>query len=174
MEGYLNLQNESHISLILWNFFTVTISQRRLPKGWVWHDYYEENTGTSDPEDKPMRRTTEQWGAWYDGQGNEIQGSLRFRIKDWDCAPPGSDGEGSFLSIEGSMLTEEEEEALRKELSEEARQRREMSNAPRGRTPLPSALRRSSTPAQGIPNGSSPAQTQAPTKGRGAKKSTTS
>jgi DNA-directed RNA polymerase I subunit RPA43 len=158
LEGYLNLQNESHITLILWNFFTVTISQKRLPKGWVWHDYYGEDAGTSDLEDKPMRRTDEQWGAWHNGQGNEIQGFLRFRIKNWDCAPPGSSGEGSFLSIEGTMLTDEEEEELRRELVEEARQRRELSATSKRRTPLPSALRKITTPAQEKVNGASSEQ----------------
>jgi DNA-directed RNA polymerase I subunit RPA43 len=174
MEGYLNLQNESHITLILWNFFTVTISQERLPKGWVWQDHYEE--GTSSPniesEDKPMRRENEQWGAWYDATGNEIQGSLRFRVKDWDCAPAGSNGEGSFLSIEGSMLTDEEEEDLRRVQQEDARQRREALAAPRAKTPLPSALRRS-TPANGRAHGSSPVQST-PTTGKKTRKSTKS
>ncbi|KIW08994.1 uncharacterized protein PV09_00892 [Verruconis gallopava] len=147
LEGYLNLQNESHITLILWNFFTVTIDYKHLPKSWVWQEYYEENgkliadREVAEGGDKPMRRSDEQWGAWYDGQGNAISGLLRFRIRDWDCAPPGANGEGSFLSLSGSMLTIDEERQLEACMKEENRLRREASAGPRARTPLASAMK---------------------------------
>lgn len=147
MEGFLSLQNESHITLILWNFFTVTISHKRVPRSWKWHDFeydsYGEPTGQG-----AMHRDTEQWGSWYDANGTPIEGFLRFRIRDWDCLPAGVDGDGSFLSIEGSMLTDEEEEDLERR-KEAAKQKRKQaweaakplqgvlkgSGKPRGRPP---------------------------------------
>jgi DNA-directed RNA polymerase I subunit RPA43 len=122
MEGYISLQNESHISLILWNYFTVTISQKRLPTGWTWHDSYTEGA-YNDSSDAQYQGGDDSWGAWHDAQGNEVSGFLRFKIKDWDCSPPGTDGEGSFLSVYGSMLTAEEEKAYEKtkEAEREAR-----------------------------------------------------
>jgi DNA-directed RNA polymerase I subunit RPA43 len=154
MEGYLSLQNESHITLILWNFFTVTISHKRVPRSWRWRDYYDEdgNPTASAPSsingdvEAATHRKSEQYGSWHDANDRPIEGFLRFRIKDWDCSPAGIDGDGSFLSVEGSMLTDEEEQEL-KVRNEREKERKKLARRARLGTPLQSALKGGSAAA---------------------------
>jgi DNA-directed RNA polymerase I subunit RPA43 len=132
MEGHLTLQTDSSITLILWNFFTVSVSEDKLPKSWAWRENNQDEAYHENGEYNP--------GSWVDIHGNPVEGFLRFRIKDWDCAPAGDKGEGSFLSIDATMLTDEEEEQRQKEKEEEMRRKRDVA-ARRNAVPLPSALR---------------------------------
>lgn len=47
-------------------------------------------------------------GYFVDTQGQRVEGTLRFRVKDYESAPS-TDRERGFLSIEGSLLTDAED-----------------------------------------------------------------
>lgn len=125
LEANVNLQNESHIGLILWNVFSVTIEKKRLPSGWSWIETIDGDTemtdGNSDPDDQPMKRQSEVWGHWKNEKGEIVDGILSFTVKDFDVTLPNRDGEQSSLMVEGTLLNAEEEKRLEKEEEENVR-----------------------------------------------------
>jgi DNA-directed RNA polymerase I subunit RPA43 len=155
LEANVNLQNESHIGLILWNVFSVTVEKKRLPSTWKWIETTDGDTADvsadADPEDQPMKRQSEVWGTWKNEKGDTVKGLLRFRVRDFDVTLPNKDGEQSILSIEGTLVSEEEEKRLDKEEEEEAAARekeRISSGGSRGSS-------RAGTPRAGTPRLSS-------------------
>lgn len=135
MEANVNLQNESHIGLILWNVFSVTIEKKRLPSGWKWTETTDENTemtnGDVDDDDFPLKRQSEVWGHWKNEKDEIVEGILRFAVKDFDVTLPNKDGEQSALMVEGTLLNEEQEKTLEKEEEETAAKEKERSNGSR-------------------------------------------
>ena len=124
IEGYVNLQNESNLGLVCWNFFNASIGRKRLPKGWKWvagglkpttrrklkkaaedketdsEDVINEKEAEDTPEDTQ--------GYFRDENGKKVEGVVRFRVKDFETSRS-MDRDTSFLSLEGTMLNEEEE-----------------------------------------------------------------
>ncbi|RDI81109.1 hypothetical protein Vi05172_g8945 [Venturia inaequalis] len=119
MEANVNLQNESHIGLILWNVFSVTVEKKRLPSGWKWIETTDGDTemanGDADDDEQPMKRPSEVWGHWKNEKDEIVEGMLRFTVKDFDVTLPNKDGEQSSLMVEGTLLNEEQEKILEKE-----------------------------------------------------------
>lgn len=72
--GHVNLQAESVLGLICYNYFNAAIEKSRLPEDWSW-----------DGE------------KWLMGSGMEVSGSLSFQVVDFEAS--GQDG----ISIMGSM-----------------------------------------------------------------------
>ncbi|KAI1394434.1 uncharacterized protein F4822DRAFT_388166 [Hypoxylon trugodes] len=146
MEGTVNLQGEGHIGVICWNMFNASIEAKRLPQGWRWVDLLSKDNDkfkskgkkndrektaeeaklpTPDPFDEAENDTTQihTTGYWVDGSGTRIRGGakLYFRIKHYEV---GVSGDYGYLSIEGTMLNEEEEKAKYAEEMEALRRRR--------------------------------------------------
>ncbi|KAL3426877.1 DNA-dependent RNA polymerase i subunit a43 [Phlyctema vagabunda] len=73
LEGYVNLQNEGHLSIVCWNLFNASIERRRLPADWKWVRVDEEAPaeGAKVGEDGI--------GYYVDGKGKRIEGSIKFR-----------------------------------------------------------------------------------------------
>jgi DNA-directed RNA polymerase I subunit RPA43 len=102
LPGLITIQNESSISLVLYNLFSVSIPRKYLPKDWVW----DERAGV-----RRDAQGNEWWGGWRDGSGKKVGGVLRFRVRDFDVeVPSGDGGGGGFMSLEGSLLSKEEDE----------------------------------------------------------------
>jgi DNA-directed RNA polymerase I subunit RPA43 len=102
LEGYVNLQNQGHLGLVCWNLFNASIEAKRLPPDWRWKDAHElQNEGGEG-----QRETYAEEGAGYfvDGEGNKVEGMVKFRVKEIESS---HDRERGFLSIEGTMLSEE-------------------------------------------------------------------
>lgn len=143
LEANVNLQNESHIGLILWNVFSVTIEKKRLPSSWSWIETTDGDTemANGDAEDQPMQRQSEVWGHWKNENGEIVEGILRFTVKDFDVTLPNRDGEQSSLMLEGTLLNEEQEKRLEKEEEEaSAREKQRVGgsrNSSRAGTPAP-------------------------------------
>jgi DNA-directed RNA polymerase I subunit RPA43 len=116
LAAHVNLQNESHVSLILWNMFNVSIEKKNLPKAWKWVENVANGNATAgaQQEDTPMKGVDETWGSWVNEKGIPVEGTLRFRIVDFDVAVPSAGTESGFMSVEGTLLTEEEEGELKK------------------------------------------------------------
>lgn len=104
LEGYVNLQNEGHLGVVCWNLFNASIERKRLPEDWKWHGIEDEE----GQEAEGMGETYAEHGIgyWADGEGNKIEGNVKFRVREIESS---HDKERGFLSIEGTMLDEEAE-----------------------------------------------------------------
>jgi DNA-directed RNA polymerase I subunit RPA43 len=107
LEGYINLQNQGHLGIVCWNLFNASIESKRLPSEWKWKD-------VSDMKNKENAEQGETYaeegpGFWVDGEGNKVEGMVKFRVREIESS---HDRERGFLSIEGTMLSEEDEEEL--------------------------------------------------------------
>lgn len=128
LEGWVNLQSEGHVGLVCWNLFNASIERKRLPKEWRWVigatrkkstaklKSSQEDLQSEDEEDAILEvpaaeDAQEDEGHFEDAQGNKIEGSIRFQVTDLD-ASMSTDREKGFLSIEGTLLSIEEEEKL--------------------------------------------------------------
>ena len=134
IEGWINLQNEGNIGLVCWNFFNATIAKNRLPRDWKWvsgglnvRSSKKKLKGSerSDRSDVPHGESNSQLnglseveGYFGDGKGTRIQGLLQFTVKDVDTSRS-TGGDNNFLSIEGTLLDEDEERNRRVEGGEE-------------------------------------------------------
>ncbi|KUJ18029.1 uncharacterized protein LY89DRAFT_643881 [Mollisia scopiformis] len=106
LEGYVNLQNEGHLGVVCWNLFNASVARERMPADWVWKDVSEmqnkEGGGNEGYAEDGQ-------GCWVDGNGEKVEGVVRFRVKEIESS---HDRERGFLSIEGTMLGVEEEREL--------------------------------------------------------------
>ena len=107
LNGYINLQNEGHLGLVCWNLFNASIERKRLPPDWKWIGVAERESGgvkghgETDVEVGP--------GYYVDGKGERIDGIVKFRVKEIESS---HDRERGFLSIEGTMLADDDENQL--------------------------------------------------------------
>lgn len=130
LEGLVNIQSEGHIGVVCWGKFNASIESGRLPQDWQWVDRQtskedeDEDTGaeTASPdetEEGPAETSSAEvhtTGYWVDGEGAKIAADapIRFRITNYEV---GSSGDYGYLSIEGTMLPEgEEEKKVEKEM----------------------------------------------------------
>lgn len=141
-EACINVQSEGFLGAVALNLFTVGIEGRRLPKDWQWEMPGDEggNTGgtisaaTTDNENSDTEKMeksshtlglighdqdtasleddgTGAMGFFKTGSGRRVRGTIRFRIRDVDVIP-GSERDKGFISIEGTMLSPEEDKKL--------------------------------------------------------------
>ncbi|TKA76739.1 hypothetical protein B0A49_02709 [Cryomyces minteri] len=117
IRGYVNLQTESHLALVCWNLFTASIDRKRLPKEWKWVGQDAVSNGTDS-----MVNGSHQGGegCFVDSEGQKVDGLIDFRIQDFE-ASPATERDKGFMSIEGTLLGQEEEAQANDE--ERARQR---------------------------------------------------
>ena len=111
VEGYINVQNESHLGLVCWNMFNVRIDRQRLPQGWRWKTTSEKYKGKDNANHRDQVSHQEVEGSYVDSDGNAVEGALTFRVVDFETVPSSGKGQG-FLGIEGTMLSDEEEQQL--------------------------------------------------------------
>ena len=129
MEGWINLQNEGIIGLVCWNYFNASIERRRLPKDWKWvpagghrlriqklkKPLDAANGSQAQEERNPqVNGIGNADGHFVDGNGDKVEGLFRFRVKDTETSRS-ADREQGFLSIEGTTLSDSEEEELREQ-----------------------------------------------------------
>jgi DNA-directed RNA polymerase I subunit RPA43 len=107
LEGYINLQNQGHLGIVCWNLFNASIESKRLPSEWKWKDVSDmKNRGNAEQGETYAEEGP---GFWVDGEGNKVEGMVEFRVREIESS---HDRERGFLSIEGTMLSEEDEEEL--------------------------------------------------------------
>lgn len=107
LEGYINLQSDGHLGVVCWNLFNASIERSRLPKSWKWVD---ESEVSAEDEDAVFNN-------YVDGEGKKVEGKVKFKIVDMECSHDRTRG---FLSIAGTMLSDEEENVLLHEEAERA------------------------------------------------------
>lgn len=108
LEGYVNLQNDGHLGLVCWNLFNASIERARLPASWRWVAMSDAAYGGAGDDDD-VDYASEGIGHYVDGDGKKVDGTIRFRVKDIESS---FDRERGFLSIEGTMLGDDEEATL--------------------------------------------------------------
>lgn len=104
----MNLQNEGHLGVVCWNLFNASIERKRLPRDWVWRDVSElENRDGEEGRNEGYAEDGQ--GCWVDGRGKKVEGMIKFRVKEIESS---HDRERGFLSIEGTMLDDDDEQEL--------------------------------------------------------------
>ncbi len=115
IEGWVNLQNEGHLGLVCYNLFNASIERRRLPESWRWVDagkgLASHGQGGKGMSDYHADTTNASEGYFVDETGSRVAGKIKFRVKDVETSPS-TDREKGFVSIEGTMLSEQEEKDL--------------------------------------------------------------
>lgn len=129
IEGWINLQNEGNIGLVCWNFFTASIERKRLPPDWNWVTggvdvrrskkkklKGSERSNETDLDQKvaapQVNGLVDAQGHFVDGYGRRVEGLIRFTIKDVETSRA-SGGDSGFLSMEGTLLQQSEEQEVR-------------------------------------------------------------
>ncbi|KAK5698504.1 hypothetical protein LTR17_023596 [Elasticomyces elasticus] len=111
LEGYVNLQNESLLGLVCYNYFNAAIERQRLPKDWRWQE---------DGSQSSVRSTKQGNGCWVDSSGEKVDGKVVFRVKDFEATAGGEGGAGS-MNILGTLLSNTHD----RKVDDEERQRSE-------------------------------------------------
>lgn len=75
LEGDVNLQSESVLGLMCYNYFNAAIDREKLPADWTW-----------DGE------------SWVNGAGKQVDGRITFEVEDFEAS--GQDG----ITIMGSTI----------------------------------------------------------------------
>lgn len=129
IEGWINIQNQGNLGLLCWNFFNVHIERKRLPKDWTWVSCTSQSRllkgqkpngssyGVESQREWEQHRTNgvgDGEGYFQDGNGKRVEGLIRFWVKDVESSC-GLDRENNFVSIKGTMLSAEDEQALEKQ-----------------------------------------------------------
>lgn len=113
LEGYINVQNESVLGLVCYNYFNAGVERQRLPKDWSWVG------GERQGRKKEGEEAAE--GYYIDGEGKKVEGRVLFRVVDFQANGASEVGGGS-IDIVGSLLSKEEdaniEEQSRRETAE--------------------------------------------------------
>ena len=108
LEGYVNLQNESLLGLVCYNYFNAGIEWNRLPSSWRW---VSDEEGALAGNGKGKKAAQEGEGHWVDGSGKKVDGKLIFRVRDFEATPGSELGAGS-INIYGTLISEADEKAL--------------------------------------------------------------
>ncbi|KAF2965618.1 hypothetical protein GQX73_g7957 [Xylaria multiplex] len=146
LEGLVNIQSGGHIGVVCWGKFNASIESERLPHDWRWVDQHaSKQNGEAGPEATSSSLSEQSdaeadhtevhaTGYWVDGQGSKVTAEtpICFRIKNYEV---GSSGDYGYLSIEGTMLAEQEEQ-------EKARKERDAQKRKLGRGIVPRRDRR--------------------------------
>lgn len=122
IEGYINVQNESHIGLVCYNMFNASIDRRRLPSDWQWVGDKVNKSGPRTNGTSSFQRQDEGEGYFVDNNGNPVDGLLKFCIRDFDNTPAMGKDKG-IMSIEGTLLDEAEDRIVDEEVRENRRSR---------------------------------------------------
>ncbi|MBE7182017.1 MAG: hypothetical protein INR71_12580 [Terriglobus roseus] len=120
-DAVVNLQSEGRLGLVVWNLFSASVPRARLPADWAWREGPGDGAGGGAADDG---EAGEQHGHFVDGEGKRVPRQVSFRIVDFEAAPA-AEGDRGFVSIEGSLLSEEEDAALDKEGGGEGAKERE-------------------------------------------------
>ncbi|KAF8474220.1 hypothetical protein BDZ91DRAFT_675601, partial [Kalaharituber pfeilii] len=95
LEGWVNLQSESHVGLLVLNTFNASVRRERIPAGWKWCAKRVGWKGAKrrlDEEDEE-----EDTGGWMDSRGNYVDGLVKLRVESFKAS-------GHIIAIEGSLL----------------------------------------------------------------------
>ncbi|RKF57169.1 DNA-directed RNA polymerase I subunit RPA43 [Erysiphe neolycopersici] len=103
LEGVISLQNDGFLGVVCWNLFNASIERSKLPRDWKWREAGDVNQ--FEDLDHMILHGEDNTGFYVDGQGKKIDGTIRFIVVEIES---NQNSERGFLSIVGTMLSEEE------------------------------------------------------------------
>ncbi|KAF2758721.1 hypothetical protein EJ05DRAFT_500240 [Pseudovirgaria hyperparasitica] len=127
LTGAVNLHSQSHLSLLCFNLFNVSIPAARLPREWTWVGGDDGRTPEPEPElqthtpppsaqgdgKNAARKMAAGDGFWVDADGKRVDGMITFTVRDFEAAAgSGTDREKSYIGLKGTMLSPEDDEAV--------------------------------------------------------------
>ncbi|GAM90756.1 hypothetical protein ANO11243_088010 [Dothideomycetidae sp. 11243] len=115
VSGTVRVQNPSWLGLVCWNYFNAGIPRRRLPPSWTW---VEADAEAQPQDDEAEDAQAGADGYWADENGQKVQGSITFRLRDFESAPT-TERDRGFVSLEGTMLDEAEDKKADAEMREQ-------------------------------------------------------
>lgn len=106
LEGNIFIQSASHIGVLIHDSFNASIKKNNIPYDWTFiQDEQQEdvNEDSRDDNDTPKSKNqrTGSLGYWVDSYGNQIDGKLKFTVKNIYTT-------GRVVSVEGTLLESEE------------------------------------------------------------------
>lgn len=106
LEGNIFIQSASHIGLLIHDSFNASIKKNNIPYDWTFiQDEQQEDVNEDSRDDndssKPKNRKTGSLGHWVDSYGNQIDGKLKFTVRNIYTT-------GRVVSVEGTLLESEE------------------------------------------------------------------
>ncbi|KAF2839448.1 hypothetical protein M501DRAFT_1004083 [Patellaria atrata CBS 101060] len=141
VEGYVNLSNESHLGLIVYNLFGASIERAHLPSNWVFHPPAGSTATTTEGTGQDSASSSSSEGYFTDAMGTKIDGLIRFRVRDFETTSEGKDGEPGLITFEGTLLGEEEEREVEIREAESLKTRKERKERRKGTPVMSGALR---------------------------------
>jgi DNA-directed RNA polymerase I subunit RPA43 len=117
IEGWIVLQNESHLGLVCWNLVNASIPKSLLPKDWTWKGPVNKSRSKAklkaDGKTKKNENSQavaeeqamEEQGYYVDDLGLKVEGILKFTVSNVD-ASYGPDRERNYMSIDGTLIEE--------------------------------------------------------------------
>lgn len=114
LDATINLQNESHLGLVCWNLFNVSISKNRLPKDWKWREpgskRWRPNGAVNGTSEHDVDQS--ELGHFEDGSNEKIPETLSLKLRDWNIVYSSSDSDRGILVMEGSLLSDKEDREM--------------------------------------------------------------
>ncbi|CCH58249.1 hypothetical protein TBLA_0A04550 [Henningerozyma blattae CBS 6284] len=114
IEGWIFIQSVSHISLLIFDAFNANINKNFIPEDWTFinneveeeeilqeEKAAEESNGTNQDNNKP-NFTNRSLGYWVDGNGQRVDGKLKFQVRYINS-------NGRVITVEGSLLKEQKD-----------------------------------------------------------------
>ncbi|CCE64482.1 hypothetical protein TPHA_0H02790 [Tetrapisispora phaffii CBS 4417] len=108
IEGWCFIQSVSHIGLLIHDAFNASINKNYIPDDWTfiqneehfddWDETEEGETENTSNEAGTTKHNTSM-GHWVDGNGENIDGKLKFKIRNVFT-------KGRVISIDGTLLTD--------------------------------------------------------------------
>lgn len=116
LDGWINVQTEGFLGAVVLNLFSVGIECKRLPRSWRWVGPGQggnkaKGSAASKGGDVNVDDDDDALGYFMNETGERVRGALSFRVRDVDVIP-GAERDKGFISIEGTLLPPDEEEAL--------------------------------------------------------------
>ena len=115
LEGWVNLQSESHVGLLVLNTFNISVPRGKIPQGWRWCEKRVGFVGRKvgkvvrswDGEEaevleEQVEEEEEDLGGWVDEGGKYVDGLLWLTVESVKAS-------GHIITIEGNLLQNEDD-----------------------------------------------------------------
>ncbi|CDO95310.1 unnamed protein product [Kluyveromyces dobzhanskii CBS 2104] len=94
IEGWIFIQSASHIGLLIHDAFNASIKKNSIPYDWT---FIHNEESTENEQDSTDDKKFQSLGHWVDGNGQQLGGKLKFKVKSVYTT-------GRMVSLEGTLL----------------------------------------------------------------------
>lgn len=96
IEGWIFIQSASHIGLLVHDAFNASIKKNNIPNDWTFIHNEDLNENSQDSTDDKKLQSL---GHWVDGNGQQLGGKLKFKVRNVYTT-------GRMVSLEGTLLAD--------------------------------------------------------------------